>query len=240
MKAFLLAAGLGTRLRPLTNSMPKCLVKICGKPMLQWWLELLEAHGVSSVLINTHHLPDQVESFLAGYSSQMDILTVFEPVLLGSAGTLRANRGFVSSGEPFFICYADNLTDIDLTAMRATHTGSGVVLTMALKEMDNPSSRGIAVLDGMDRVVSFDEKPAQPKSRLANAGVYIASPTMLDAITEDVQDIGYDLIPRFVGNIRGYRMHEYLRDIGTVSSLEAAEREWQKVLEDKSWIGKRS
>ncbi|NOY05028.1 MAG: nucleotidyltransferase family protein [Chlorobi bacterium] len=238
MKAFLLAAGVGTRLRPLTDSMPKCLVKVCGKPMLQWWLELLEFHGVSEVLINTHHFPDLVESFLASYSTKMDIHTTFEPKLLGSAGTLRANRAFISDGEPFYICYADNLTNINLAEMMATHTGSRAVLTMALKEMDNPSTRGIAMLDESGRVVSFEEKPAQPKSRLANAGVYIASTELLERITGKMTDIGYDLIPRLVGDIQGYRMHEYLRDIGTVSSLEAAEREWPKILHAVNWNGK--
>lgn len=240
MKAFLLAAGLGTRLRPLTDTIPKCLVNVCGKPMLQWWLELLEFHGITDVLVNTHYLPDQVESFLAGYSSKMEIHTAFEPELLGSAGTIRANRDFVSDDEPFFICYADNLTNINLAAMLTTHAGSGAVLTMALKEMDNPSSRGIAVLDEAGRVVSFEEKPAWPKSRLANAGVYVASPRLLNAMTGNTTDIGYDLITRLVGNIQGYRMREYLRDIGTIASLEAAEKEWPVILGQNNWIGKKA
>ena len=145
MKAFLLAAGVGTRLRPLTDEIPKCLLPIGGKPLLQIWLELLGRHGVSEVLVNTHWHAGKVEAFLssdyANYAEENgltqrrkgakgfedctddeggkerewpEVRVFFEEELLGSAGTLWENREWVGDGEPFFILYGDNLTNVDL------------------------------------------------------------------------------------------------------------------------------
>jgi len=122
MKAFLLSAGLGTRLRPLTNETPKCLLPIGGKPLLEIWLELLGLYGVSEALVNTHWYADKVERFLsadyADYTDQINnekrpkpnIKLFYEEELLGSGGTLLANREWVADGQPFFILYGDNLT----------------------------------------------------------------------------------------------------------------------------------
>ncbi|MCR4286945.1 MAG: sugar phosphate nucleotidyltransferase, partial [Deltaproteobacteria bacterium] len=93
MKAFILAAGRGERLRPLTDTVPKCLVPVCGEPLLKIWLEICERSGVTDVLINLHHLPEMVEGFLRNADTRVRVTTVFEEELLGSAGTLRKNRG---------------------------------------------------------------------------------------------------------------------------------------------------
>ena len=125
MKAFLMAAGLGTRLRPITNTIPKCMVPIQGKPLLAWWMDLFEKHGVSDVLINTHYLPESVRKFIDLYNKNPEhhtkMIESYEPILLGSAGTLRKNRDFVVGENSFLICYADNLTNADLTALAAFH-----------------------------------------------------------------------------------------------------------------------
>ena len=115
MKAFLLAAGLGTRLRPLTDHVPKCLVDIGGRPLLDIWLDALASAGVDEVLVNVHHLHDLVEEHVAARAGRAPFVrVVHEPVLLGSAGTLRANREFVA-GEQFFLAInADNLTTFDI------------------------------------------------------------------------------------------------------------------------------
>ena len=98
MKAYLLAAGLGTRLKPLTDHIPKCLVPINGQPLLGIWFELCARHGISEVLVNLHHLPDAVRAFVAAYRGPLSIVTVFEPSLLGSAGTVASQRDFVAGG----------------------------------------------------------------------------------------------------------------------------------------------
>jgi mannose-1-phosphate guanylyltransferase len=114
-KAFLLAAGRGERLRPLTDKIPKCLVPIGGRPMLSIWLDLLEYHDITDVLINVHHLPQVVLEFVKQYRGPVNIRTFHEEKLLGSAGTIRENRDFVEGEESFWVFYADNLTSADLT-----------------------------------------------------------------------------------------------------------------------------
>ncbi len=235
MKAFLLAAGVGSRLKPYTDSIPKCLIPIHGKPLLQIWLELLDRHKVSAVLINTHHHSEKLSAFIAGIKPtlRVQIETSYEPVLLGSAGTLAANRTFVDDGEDFIIAYADNLTQIDLLKMAAFHEHiktKGGILTMGLFRAPNPGQCGIAELDPENRVVGFIEKPQNPLGNLANSGIYIASSRIFDFIPQRdgaVIDIGFDLLPLLVGKMFGYEIREYLRDIGTPESYHQALNEWK-------------
>ncbi len=231
MKAFLLAAGLGTRLRPLTDEVPKCLVPIAGRPLLAWWLDLLQRHGVTDVLINLHHLPELVEKFVQSYHGPVGIQTVFEPTLLGSAGTLNANRSFVSGERDFLILYADNLTSADLTALIEEHRGAGgPTMTMALFHAEHPSACGIATLDDEGTIVAFDEKPEAPTSDLANAGLFVATPELFEFIRPESYpwDLGTHVLPGLIGRMHGWQTEGYLRDIGTRESLERAEREWSQ------------
>ncbi|WP_298022589.1 nucleotidyltransferase family protein [uncultured Dysosmobacter sp.] len=151
MKAFLLAAGYGTRLKPITDAIPKCMVPIHGQPLLGWWFALLRKHGVTDVLVNTHYLPESVRELIRIYNAKGTGLTAhetYEPELLGSGGTIRANRAFVRDEKDFLICYADNLTDDNLTAFQRFHEERRDVLTMALFHADVPRQCGIAELDG--------------------------------------------------------------------------------------------
>src|SRR6185295_6288407 len=125
MKAFLLAAGLGTRLRPITDSAPKCLLPIGGRPMLDIWLDALAKAGVNEVLVNAHHLAGQVEAHVAARSGAPAVHVVIEPELLGSAGTLRANRDFLIGEDMFLAINADNLTDFDLSVLIDAHRAAG-------------------------------------------------------------------------------------------------------------------
>lgn len=238
MKAFLLAAGKGTRLRPYTDSLPKCLIPIHGKPLLEIWIDLLKAHGIDRVLINTHHHAEQVEQAVERLSVQkaIGITTVFEPELLGSAGTLLANRDFVSRSEDFLIAYADNLTDINLSAMVAFHNAhktTGKVLTMGLFRTPTPAACGIATLDSSHTITAFEEKPEKPESDLANAGIYVATYNVLEECREvrqhvrtKVFDFGFHVLPRLAGRMSGYEIKEYLTDIGTAESYQRALEQW--------------
>jgi mannose-1-phosphate guanylyltransferase len=231
MKAFLMAAGLGTRLRPLTNDIPKCLIPVNGKPMLSYWIELMEKHGVTEVLISIHHLADKVVDFIKAYESRSVTFKFFEEVeLLGSGGSLRENKDFVSKEQDFFIFYADNLTNINLTDLLAFHRLKNQPFTMALNRVENPYRCGIAELDENSIVKSFVEKPKTPASNLANAGVYVAKPEVLDLLpTKKIVDIGYDLLPQLIGQMAGWETTDYLIDIGTLESLDRAEREWRLI-----------
>ena len=122
LKAFLLAAGHGTRLRPLTDTIPKCLLPVRGVPLLQIWLQHCSHFGIDEVLINIHSHAEQVQSFLASYSgSSPKVRVVRETKLLGSAGTLLENRSWVDSDDCFCVFYADVLNQADLGAMLRMH-----------------------------------------------------------------------------------------------------------------------
>ncbi len=231
MKAFLLAAGYGSRLRPLTDTVPKCLIPIQGKPLLGWWFDLLRKHEYRNVLVNTHYLPAAVRDYLSMYNAQAIGLTAhefYEDVLLGSGGTVKANRQFIDTDEPFAICYADNLTDIDLSAMLAYHKRHHGVLTMALFRCENPKACGIAKLDASNCIVDFTEKPVNPQSNLANAGIYIANGELFDYFPElGFCDFGKDVLHRLVGKMYGWETQEYLIDIGTPGNYQKAQEEWK-------------
>jgi mannose-1-phosphate guanylyltransferase len=174
VKAFLLAAGEGRRLRPLTDALPKCLVPIRGTPLLAIWIELLQQHGVSDVLINGHYLHQRVVEFVSALRTGPRVVLTHEDELLGSAGTVLTNRAFVDGESAFLILYADNLTNIDLTAMAAAHQARGTAMTIGVSATDKPTEKGTVVVNAAGRVVEFAEKAPQPKSNLANAGVYVA------------------------------------------------------------------
>jgi len=237
MKAFLLAAGKGTRLKPYTDTRPKCLIPIHGRPLLDVWLDLFERHGISEVLINTHHHADQVAAFIESRRSgtALRLQTAHEPCLLGSAGTIRENRAFAGDATDFVIAYADNLTNVDLTKMIDIHrhfSSKGGLLTMGLIRAPNPRECGIVTLDAEERIVRFEEKPERPQSDLANGGIYIASHQLWDYfdLLEDFQgqplDLGHHLLPHLVGKMYGYRIDAYLRDIGSPQAYHQALAEW--------------
>ena len=130
MKAFLLAAGVGSRLRPITDTVPKCMVTIAEQPLLDIWLDAFDRAGVDEVLVNLHHLPDVVRRRVMARTGPPRVHLVFEPELLGSAGTLLANRRWLA-GENFFLaCNADNLTDFELGDLIDAHRAGGTVATL--------------------------------------------------------------------------------------------------------------
>lgn len=227
MRAFLLAAGLGTRLRPITETKPKCLVEIQGKPLLQWWLELLEKHGITEVLINTHYLAEQVEDFVTVFQKNKNTIkvTLFkESKLLGSGGTINANRSFVED-EDFLICYADNFTNINISKMYLEHLKKESILTMALFKAEKPEECGIVTLDSNNVVTEFIEKPAKPSSNLANAGVYIADRRFFDFFPNcDQFDLGKDVLPKLKGIAYGWPIEGRLIDIGTIDNYYKAQK----------------
>jgi mannose-1-phosphate guanylyltransferase len=228
VKAVLLAAGLGTRLRPLTEHTPKCLVEVGGRALLDIWLDALDDLGVEEVLVNTHHLHDRVAAHLADRTVGPHVHIVHEPRLLGSAGTLRQNQWFVDGEDMFLALNADNLTDFDLRELVDAHRRGGRLATLAVFESPRPRECGIVqVRDGL--VVGFEEKPARPRGSLANAGMYAFAPGVLDLVVAPAPvDIGHDLLPLLVGRAGVVELGEArLVDIGTPEALARARLEWE-------------
>ena len=179
MKAFLLAAGTGSRLRPITDHTPKCMLPIGGTPLLDLWLDALHRAGVDEVLVNLHHLPNIVVQHLGRASGPPAIRTAFEPELLGSAGTLRHHRAWVQDEEFFLAVNADNLTDFDLRCLIDFHRSG-----RCRGNPDRvPRRAPVALRCGRRRssglVTGFTEKPPEPTSNLANAGMYAFNPSVL-------------------------------------------------------------
>jgi mannose-1-phosphate guanylyltransferase len=229
MKAFLLAAGAGTRLRPLTDHTPKCLIPIGGSPLLEIWFRQLERLGVTEARVNTHHLADQVAAYVSARApSPLRISLVHEPELLGSAGTIRANRAWLETDPEFLVIYADNLTNADLAPFVRFHRERQSEFTLAVFRTPNPRECGIVVLDEAGRVTAFQEKPEHPASPWANAGLYLAGPALFDAIpdTPGVCDFGFDVLPRLLGRMLAFPLEGVYCDIGTPERLETARRLW--------------
>lgn len=238
LKAVLLAAGLGTRLKPLTDEIPKCLLPIGSKPLLQIWLEHLSRQGIDDVLVNTHWHSQKVEVFLETWrKNQLRVITFYEPTLLGSGGTILANQHWVQNGSPFFIIYGDNLSNVDLKKLLAFHREHGLPFTLGVFRCKTPEHCGIAEVREDGLVTEFVEKPKNPKSNLAAAGIYVADQRIFDFFPEMEQgwelsaktplDLGFHVIPRLVGRMKAYLISEFLMDIGTPTQYEEAQAAWQ-------------
>lgn len=226
MRAMLLAAGFGTRLRPLTDRVPKCLVPIKGKPLLEIWLERLTEAGVKRFLINTHHLADRVQAFIASSVYQDRITLVHESTLLGTAGTLTANIGFFENEDGLLI-HADNYCLADFRAFfhAHEHRPAGCLMTMMTFRSADPSSCGIVELNELGVVTGFHEKVPSPPGNLANGAVYLLSAELLrrlDRSPHDTADFSTGILHRLLGQIHTYETTETFSDIGTPAAYATA------------------
>lgn len=230
MRALLLAAGLGTRLRPITNSVPKCLVEINGRPLLDYWLELLSEGGIVDVLVNLHHMPEAVRAYLDRCPHPVNITAVYEEKLLGTGGTLLRNRQFFRNG-PAMVVHADNLSSFDVDAFLERYAARqpDVEITMMTFHAANPEECGIVEVDEDGIVRAFYEKVHSPPGNLANAAVYVVSPSVVDFLEElgkEAIDFSTEVLPHFIGRINTFHNATYHRDIGTLASLRAAQEEY--------------
>lgn len=235
MRALLLAAGEGTRLRPLTDTVPKAMVPVAGIPVLERNVRWLAAAGVTDLAINLHHLPEAVQKHF-GDGSRLDVRIrwSYEPELLGTAGALAPLRTWLSD-ESFLVVYADNIITCSIAAMEAVHARLGAIATVALWEREDPSASGVAELDG-ERIVRFVEKPppGTTESHWVSAGVIICEPAILGLVGEAAPlDFGHDVLPRVLregGVLGGHRMGEgeALEWIDTMQDLQRVERAFRQ------------
>ncbi|MGE5322000.1 MAG: nucleotidyltransferase family protein [Actinomycetota bacterium] len=230
MKAFILAAGHGSRLRPLTDSTPKCLLPVAGVPLLQIWLEHCKRFDIMDVLVNAHAHAGQVQAFARQQTAGVNVCVAEEKELLGSAGTLAANREFVAGEKDFFVLYGDVLSGADLSQLLRFHRARNAAASLALYEVPDPRRCGIVELGHDGAVHSFVEKPSQPLSNLAFAGIMVAGQQIFELIPEErPADIGFHLLPKLVGHMAGMRIDGFLLDIGTMENYRAAQAEWAEL-----------
>ena len=225
---------MGTRLRPLTNSIPKCLVKIGGKPILQIWLENLSKAGCEEVIINTHYLSEKVEEYLEGKKfGDMKIITTYEPKLLGTAGTLLKNANFLL-GKNCMLIHADNFTDVNLEEFLKFHKDFSIpkkrLLTMMTFTTNNPESCGIVSINNEGIVENFHEKKSTDNGNIANAAIYCFNDNLINFLISKKKnffDFSEDVIPECINNIQTFHTNSTFIDIGTIDNLELARRKYK-------------
>lgn len=248
MKAMLLAAGEGTRLRPLTLDRPKPMLPVAGRPVMEWILLWLRHHGVGAAAINLCYLPEVVQDHF-GDGSRLDMKVTYsvEDEILGTAGGLKRLEPFFD--EAFVVAYGDVLTDLDLRSLFSFHKAqtSDPHVTLSLYHAPNPWDCGIVGVDAQNRVTRFVEKPPRDKifSDFANAGVLILDQEVLEFVPKNCfYDISNDLIPDLLR--RGFPVYAkppddfvYLLDIGSHEKYRQAQDEWP-IEAAKQWLERRS
>lgn len=226
-KAILLSAGLGTRLRPITLQIPKCMVTIAGLPLLEHWIRHLENLKVDSVIINTHYLAEQVENYInQRQNNLLSINIINEKELLGTAGTLIANKDFFKDSIGILI-HADNYTKTNLNELiKAFHNRpSGCLLTMLTFNSPNPESCGVVEISEKGIVTNFHEKVKYPPSNRANGAIYIFGQEFLDWLSQyanNCSDFSTEILPKLIGRISTWHTLDPYIDIGTPSALAKA------------------
>jgi len=226
VKALLLAAGFGTRLKPLTDVTPKCLMPIKNQPLLDVWLEKLTNVGVGPFLINTHYLFNQVEEYAKTSKYKDEIQLVYEPELLGTAATIKANYNFLA-GSDCFLIHADNycLTDFNQFINAHNQRPLNCVMTMMSFQTETPETCGILEIDKNGIVVGFHEKVKNPPGNLANGAVYILSSELIEWINlRNITDFSTQVIPFWLGKIANFENKNIHIDIGSVESYNRAQQ----------------
>jgi mannose-1-phosphate guanylyltransferase len=225
MKALLLAAGFGSRLRPLTDTTPKCLLPIAGRPLLDYWLELCHSEAIEP-LINTSYLEEQVFAYLKASRYRDFAKTVHEDRLLGTAGTLLQNEAFFR-GQTVMLVHADNLSRFEMKAFLTRHHSrpKHCEITMMTFTTPTPESCGILKCDSNGVVQEMFEKTKNPPGNLANAAVYILEPSIfgfLKQLRKETIDFSTEVLPHYMGRIYTFHNGNYHRDIGTPESYAQA------------------
>lgn len=214
-----LAAGLGTRLRPLTFELPKPMVPLLDRPAMAHTIDLLHRHGVDRIVANLHYFPDTIRDYFGD-----ELTYVEEAELLGTAGGVRNAREFFGD-EPFLVISGDALTDLDVGRLVERHKASGGIATLCVTKVEATSEYGVVLHDDEGRITGFQEKPHPDEalSDLANCGMYIFSPEIFDYFPDTpFADFANDVFPRLLEHDVPFHIHEldeYWNDVGSLDEL---------------------
>lgn len=225
-QAMILAAGVGSRLDPLTSHLPKPLCPILGRPVMEHIILLCKEHGFTNLAANTHVMADKIEEHFKDSDKRLgvNLNLVYEPQLTGVAGGIRSCKKFLTD-DVILVIMSDALTDIDLTKLYEAHINSNCAVTAAIKEVEDTKQYGVAVLDKNNRIVSFQEKPKpeEAKSNLANTGIYFFNQSVINEIPPESEllkfDVATDLFQKLMSKnipMQGIKTEKYWADIGTL------------------------
>ena len=237
IKALLAAAGYGRRLSPLTDIWPKCLMPVKKKPILEYWIDQVLEAGIDEILVNIHHFPDVVISFLQRDKFKNIVRWVREEELLGTAGTVKKNIDFFY-GSDILLVHADNFCLANLDSFIQSHKSKPkeCIMTMMTFVTDSPKSCGIVTTDRQGVVTDFFEKVDFPPSNIANGAVYLLDKEFLDwlDLQNNVYDFSFDVIPNFLGRIKTWKNNDLHIDIGTIKNLIKAQH-FNDLLKDNTF-----
>jgi mannose-1-phosphate guanylyltransferase len=238
MKAFLLIGGRGTRLKPLTDYIPKCCLPVAGVPLLHLWLRKLDIFGVTHILLNPlYEFQPQVLECVEQYRDTHPELKAticfrseYEPI--GTAQTVKCNIDSIDE-ENFLVIYGDILTNIDLKYLHYIHEKNNAIVTMQVNDVDNPSMKGVVTRDAEYWATDFQEKPENPESNLAFSGIFCAKKKIIEFITPKYMDFGYDVFPKMIKDGKHCMTLRdpitYFRDIGTIEDYLDCQAEWRRL-----------
>lgn len=233
MKAMILAAGFGSRLRPLTDTTPKPLLPLAGRPLVEWNLHLLRRYGVIEVIINLHHLGDQIERALGdGSRFGMRFTYSHEPVILGTGGSIKQAESFFG-GESFLVVNGDTVLELDVGALWEFHARHGALATMVVREDPEAKRWGAVEVDDAHRVLRINGRGRGNDTGVSTvalmfAGVHVMRPRLLQDIPVGRES---SIIDAYVDSIRrgevvlGYRMQGYWSDVGTLARYHQTQRD---------------
>jgi mannose-1-phosphate guanylyltransferase len=224
--AMVLGAGLGTRLATLGLTVPKVLVEIGERPLLQHQIDYLAREGIERVVVNAHHRADAIESFAREYTGPVNVTVVTEPTLLGTAGGVR-NALPALGNESFFVLYGDVVVDQPLAPIARAHRARGAAATVTVYESDQVEGKGTVVVDDDGWVRRFAEKQALVRApALVNAGLYLLEPGFLAGLPPGTEaDFGHDVFPSAIARgsrLLAYRLPRPVIDVGTPDGLRLA------------------
>ncbi|MEG1613232.1 MAG: nucleotidyltransferase family protein [Clostridia bacterium] len=216
MQAIILAGGVGSRLRPITNEIPKPMVNMINKPVLYFIIELLKKHNITDIGLTLNYKASAISDYFGdGADIGVKLSYFIEESPLGTAGSVKAAAENLD--ENFLVISGDAFTEINLTEFKREHMAHKSLATIAVKEVEDATGFGVVkVQNGI--IIDFIEKPLNPTEKLVNTGIYMFKREILSKIPNGFYDFGRDLLPRLIGNMRAYVTDEYWSDIGTLKS----------------------
>ncbi|MBL7147270.1 MAG: nucleotidyltransferase family protein [Nanoarchaeota archaeon] len=228
MKAIILSAGLGTRIRPLTDNIPKVMLPINEKPLLEHHINLLRKHGITDIAINLHYMPNKIiEYFQNGSRLGVKINYSHEKELLGTSGAVKKLKPFFK--ETFIVVYGDVAVDVDFAKLIEFHKKNKAEATLVVHESDHPEDSDVIEINEKNEIVKLWNKPhkTMPKSNLTNAALYILEPEIINYIPEGKSDFIKDVFPSLLKNnlkVMGYNTEEFIKDMGTLERYEIVKK----------------
>lgn len=217
MQAVIMAGGYGTRLRPLTNDIPKPMVPIIDKPIIEYIVEHLKKYGFKDIIVTLGYKPQEIMSYLGdGSRYGVSIRYNIESEPLGTAGSVKAVYDMLD--KTFLVISGDSFTNVNLYEVAKYHATHPKAITMVVKELDDVRGFGVVKFDEEGNISDFLEKPEKSNLKFVNTGMYVIEKKILQTVPEGKFDFSRDLFPQVLDEMKAYEMKEYWSDIGTLSS----------------------